>query len=1395
MPEEDAEGTAHSRAEQETVPPTIAAPEMGGTKAMPERFGRYRIVRELGQVAMGSVYLAEDTELHRQVALKIPKFAQQEQSELLERFYREARSAATLNHPNICQVHDIGEHEGTRYITMAYVSGPPLSKLVGTPKVRSERIIAKLVRKIAVGLVAAHNKGILHRDLKPGNILLDERNEPVITDFGLARQVEQDADSRLTQDGTLLGTPAYMSPEQVSGDPERMSPASDVYSLGVILYELLTGKLPYKGPIMAVIGQIIEGKPKPPSELRSDLDKRLEAICLKMMAHSVQSRYSSANEAATALSHYLEQTSTQSQTIPPQAGGAQAKLEEHKQHTIELLKQGKFNEAAGRLQKLAGVGGAGAEPYAQWATAELVRLKAMPKDAFEKGTGLVAETIRLLAQQDYARVIELLEGVPHEYRSAEAAQLLKQAQELKAEADQLNARMKEAVRDREYDGIRENVLERLLELEPGNLMARDIYEHLGTYGPDEKLFFDKTGMLLPARGKYWWLDHLARLISQRMTRRTVQRTKAGARRKGEPAPADEARSAVPVVPIAIGLGVVGLLLLGVVLILRTPKGTIVVEIDEPNAVVSVDDGKLQFTTTEDDQSIEIQLKKGEHTVTVTKDGYEPFTRQLLVRKGQTETIQIDLASASIQETGAVASGGTVAGSGTEPLSTGLPDTAKIASAKTPERITEASALESGFVSLFDGRTLGGWQGATQGYRVEGGALVCTGDSGGTLFTTKQYGNFILQFDFQLESGGNNGVAIRAPLEGKVSRDGMEIQILDDSASKYANLKPHQYHGSIFGVAPARRGHLKSVGQWNSQEIVCSGRNVRVTLNGTNILDVNLDELGPDARKQCPGIERDTGYVGFFGHGSRVEFRNIRIKELSDVSSPAVSKTATSVNDDVPLFNGRDLTGWTPMSSFVHVSLGEQHQPSQGGWTVEDGTLVCSTQEPGWLKTNQQFSDFVLRLEFKLPANGNSDVYIRCPGTGRLSKTGMAIQIIDDDSSEYSHRPVNRTGAIYGVVGPSQNVVCPANQWNSMEIRCLRDDVHVVLNGTSIVDADMYEYDALRNLPRSGFIGLANWRGLAKGTAFRNIRIKELTKSQIKVGIIGLDGHAVAFAKILNDVNATGDVAGCSVIAAYPTEGSADIELSYKSLPKYTAEIRSLGVEIVDSIDELLKRVDAVLLLSIDGRSHLDQVRPVLKAGKPVFVDKPIAGSLRDAATIVAEAKAAGVPMFSSSALRFGQNTQAARNLSLGRIRHCETHCPTPLEPTHPDLFWYGIHGVESLFTVMGPGCLSVTRTTEDGKIKVVGNWQGGRTGVYREGKGYGGRAVGDKGEGPVGSFGGYEPLMIEVAKFLRSGRPPVSAEETIELFAFMEAADESKRRGGAEISLDGVLKAADADSR
>jgi hypothetical protein len=307
-----------------------------------------------------------------------------------------------------------------------------------------------------------------------------------------------------------------------------------------------------------------------------------------------------------------------------------------------------------------------------------------------------------------------------------------------------------------------------------------------------------------------------------------------------------------------------------------------------------------------------------------------------------------------------------------------------------------------------------------------------------------------------------------------------------------------------------------------------------------------------------------------------------------------------------------------------------------------------------------------------------------------------------------------------------------------------------------------------------------------------------TAKPLRAGIIGLDtSHVIGFTEILNDPQAAPDVSGCRVVAAYP-QGSPDIESSTSRIPKYTKLIGELGVEIVDSIADLLKVVDVVLLETNDGRPHLEQVIPVLQAGKPVFVDKPVAGSLADAVAIYAAAKKYDVPLFSSSSLRFSEGAQALRAGELGEIVGCDAYSPCSLEATHPDLFWYGIHGVETLFTVMETGCQTVTRTTTPDCDFVVGTWQDGRVGTFRgmrgKARGYGGTAFGTIGIKSIGRYGGQRPLVVQIVKFFRTGVAPVSDEETLEIYAFMEAADESKRQGGVSVSLETVLAQARRDA-
>jgi 3-keto-disaccharide hydrolase len=192
--------------------------------------------------------------------------------------------------------------------------------------------------------------------------------------------------------------------------------------------------------------------------------------------------------------------------------------------------------------------------------------------------------------------------------------------------------------------------------------------------------------------------------------------------------------------------------------------------------------------------------------------------------------------------------------------------------------------EKGFVALFDGKSLTGWKlvrGRGPGYVVKDGSLVCPADGGGNLFTDKEYSNFVFRFEFKTEPGGNNGVGIRAPLEGDAAYQGMEIQILDDGHERYkGKIKPEQHHGSVYDVIPARAGYLKPAGEWNKEEIMANGSRIRVTLNGVIILDADLKNVRDEAvLKKHPGLKNKSGHIGFLGHGSLIEFRNIRIKTL------------------------------------------------------------------------------------------------------------------------------------------------------------------------------------------------------------------------------------------------------------------------------------------------------------------------------------------------------------------------------------------------------------------------------------------------------------------------------------------------------------------------------------
>lgn len=297
----------------------------------------------------------------------------------------------------------------------------------------------------------------------------------------------------------------------------------------------------------------------------------------------------------------------------------------------------------------------------------------------------------------------------------------------------------------------------------------------------------------------------------------------------------------------------------------------------------------------------------------------------------------------------------------------------------------------------------------------------------------------------------------------------------------------------------------------------------------------------------------------------------------------------------------------------------------------------------------------------------------------------------------------------------------------------------------------------------------------------------------RIGIIGLDtSHVTAFTSFINNPSKN---YGCKVVAGFPG-GSPDVEASASRVEKFTQTLRDkYNVEIVKSIEELCQKVDGVLLESVDGRPHLAQAKPVIAAKKPLFIDKPMAGNLADVIEIFRLAEQNNMPCWSSSSLRYSPSiVEMKEKHSVGEVLGCDVFSPCSLEEHHPDLYWYGVHGVEMLFTVMGTGCETVRRVqTKDGEF-VVGIWKDGRIGTYRglrAGKeDYGATVFGTKGIVQGGKYGGYEPLVDEIIKFFKTGQVPVPKAETIEIFAFMSAADESKAKGGAAVSVPELIEKA-----
>ncbi len=401
-------------------------------------------------------------------------------------------------------------------------------------------------------------------------------------------------------------------------------------------------------------------------------------------------------------------------------------------------------------------------------------------------------------------------------------------------------------------------------------------------------------------------------------------------------------------------------------------------------------------------------------------------------------------------------------------------------------VSYAPMASSEFVSLFDGQSLNGWRlegGSGRGYIVRDGNLVCPKDGGGNLLTEKEYRDFVFRFEYRLQPGGNNGVALRAPLQGDAAYVGIECQILDDPHPMYNGLKPFQYHGSLYGLVPAKRGAPKPAGEWNTEEITAIGRKFKVKVNGKTIVDTDLNRFNEAAAiVQHPGMFRDQGRVGFCGHGpEEVEFRNISIREIASVNSP--NRAPAGFN---ALFNGRNLAGWKGLvadppkraqmdKAQLKIEQAKADQQMRENWKVVDGVLVYSGKGNS-LCTLKDYADFEMLVDWKILKDGDSGIYLR---------GSPQVQIWDRAEG---------SGGLYNnqknPSNPIKKADRPIGEWNTFRIVMVGEKVHVYLNGELVVNGVTLENYWQRDLPiyPKGQIELQHH---GNELQFRNVFLREI----------------------------------------------------------------------------------------------------------------------------------------------------------------------------------------------------------------------------------------------------------------------------------------------------------------
>jgi serine/threonine protein kinase len=871
--------------------------------SFPATFGRYTVLKLLGKGGMGSVYLAEDTQLHRKVALKLPAFAPGESPRRAERFVREARSAAGLSHPNICTVYDAGQIDGRPFLSMAYLNGRTLDDAIDPDAPLPPARAASIARQVAHALAHAHAQGIIHRDLKPANVMLTAAGDPVVMDFGLAKRVtDSDAEeAKLTRDGAVMGTPTYMSPEQVRG--ETVGPAADVYALGVLLFEMLAGRPPYTGPLGVVMGQILHAPVPAVREFRPDADPVLEGLCNKALAKDPAARFPTMAAFAAALDAYLAAPATPVTAAPsdfnfddeaqkPVRRRATAtEVEDEpsprkKAPTRPSSRRGLIVAAAGGLAALiVGVAlfltvrtkhgdvvielsdpSAKVEVKVDGDRVELVGLdKPLTLTAGEHGLTVTSPDFETVTQSFTVKKGER-QVVKVSLRPRPAVAKGPEPKVKGPEPKGVTPPIETGPEPKGQTPPTETIpVPKSPAVAGGDgfvplFNGKDLTGWVGANdGPTPALWAVKDGAVAvsstgPGVNKNLWTAEDYGDFELEVEYRTTGNSGIYFRSRALAAQFPQALE-VSIIPPNSGRPVTR----------ATCGGLYDVAAPTQDAARAGDWNVLRLTAR---GSRVTTVLNGVATLDVDLDRWTVAGQNPDGTKNMYTSPVKDLPRAG--RIGLQAHNGNVEFRAVR--------IRRLDAGAAPPKAAD------GFTPLFNGKDLTGWRitGDRAAWRVERGELVVDGgnqaqsnDRRGWLFTEKDYADFLLRFEFAVETYGNSGVGVRCVGDDRQ----LEVQILDDRHPSNKGLADNKRTGAIQSIALDKALPDLDRGRWYKMEVQCQGRRVKVTIDGTVTTDLDLDGPRTQGRTE-PGVKSPAGPIGLQKWTGVVRFRNIEVRDLT-----------------------------------------------------------------------------------------------------------------------------------------------------------------------------------------------------------------------------------------------------------------------------------------------------------------------------------------------------------------------------------------------------------------------------------------------------------------------------------------------------------------------------------